>query len=74
MPGPSQPVEAVDTSGAGDAYLGAFAAYLAAGHDIKAALVLAGQVATRTVMAKGTQSSFPALESLPTELRPGHSS
>ena len=74
VPGPSQPVEAVDTSGAGDAYLGAFAAYLAANHDIKAALVLAGQVATRTVMAKGTQSSFPALESLPTELRPGQSS
>ena len=58
VPAPTPPITAIDTSGAGDAYLGAFAAYVAAGKSIVEALVL------------GTQPSYPALEQLPRRLRP----
>jgi hypothetical protein len=34
------------------------------------ALVLAGRVATLSVQAKGTQSSFPTLATLPPDLHP----
>jgi ribokinase len=70
VPAPTPPITAIDTSGAGDAYLGAFAAYVAAGKSIVEALVLAGEIAGMTVQALGTQPSYPALEQLPRRLRP----
>mmetsp|Transcript_46928 Transcript_46928/g.75623 ORF Transcript_46928/g.75623 Transcript_46928/m.75623 type:complete len:333 (+) Transcript_46928:103-1101(+) len=70
VPGPAFRVDALDSSGAGDAYLGALAAYLSTSHPIEEALVLAGKVATMTVQAKGTQSSFPSLSSLPSDFHP----
>eukprot|EP00802_Teleaulax_amphioxeia_P017119 Tamp_17264.p1 GENE.Tamp_17264~~Tamp_17264.p1 ORF type:complete len:283 (-),score=35.10 Tamp_17264:259-1107(-) len=70
VPASSCDVQAVDTSGAGDAFLGAFAAYLAASRPLEEALVLAGRVATLSVQAKGTQSSFPTLATLPPDLHP----
>lgn len=68
--GPQEHVEVVDTSGAGDAYLGALAAYLAASKTLEEALELAGKVATISVTSKGTQASFPSLKSLPPDLWP----
>jgi ribokinase len=61
-------VVAVDTSGAGDCYLGALAAYLAASRTLEESLELAGKVATLSVMSKGCQSSYPSLASLPPDL------
>lgn len=53
------PVDVVDTTGAGDALSGTFAAWLASGADIDTAVragVVAGSLATS---ASGAQSSFP---------------
>ena len=38
--------------------------------ELAQALVLAGRVATLSVQAKGTQSSFPILADLPPDLHP----
>ncbi|HKB04167.1 MAG TPA: ribokinase [Gemmataceae bacterium] len=56
---PGVPVAAVDTSGAGDAFCGALAAYLAEGATIRDAAHQANLVAARSVMKPGTQASFP---------------
>lgn len=56
---PGIPVAAVDTSGAGDAFCGALAAYLASGVSLLEAARQANRVAARSVMKPGTQASFP---------------
>lgn len=56
---PAVTVEAVDTTGAGDAFVGAFAATLADGQDEMRAVVVALAVASDTVRRPGAQSSFP---------------
>jgi ribokinase len=62
---PGIPVAAVDTSGAGDAFCGAFAAYLAEGNDsIFETARKANEVAARSVMRPGTQASFPRRQDL----------
>jgi ribokinase len=58
------PVRAVDTSGAGDAFCGAFAAYLAEGDALTVAASKANRVAALSVMRPGTQVSFPRQEDL----------
>jgi ribokinase len=56
---PAPRVEAVDTTGAGDAFVGAFAFGLASGWDEVAAVRLGCAIAAESVMRPGTQSSFP---------------
>jgi len=51
-------VKAVDTTGAGDAFVGAFSFALASKLDIEECLKLALQKATDSVTKKGTQSSY----------------
>ncbi len=52
-------VDAVDTTGAGDAFVGAFAFALAAGWDEKEAVRLGCAIAANSVTRPGTQASFP---------------
>jgi ribokinase len=51
--------EAVDTTGAGDAFVGAFAYGLASGWDEAASVRLGCAIATESVLRPGTQASFP---------------
>src|SRR5262245_5939340 len=57
-------VRAVDTSGAGDAFCGALAAYLSEGDELIEAATMANRVAVISVIWVGTQSSFPCREDL----------
>jgi sugar/nucleoside kinase (ribokinase family) len=59
---PGVPVMIVDTTGAGDAHLGAFIAALAAGHDVQAAIRRANVVAALTVTGRGPATSPTAEE------------
>ena len=59
----------VDTTGAGDSYLGAFAAYVSKGVPLTEAMSKAGRVATITVGAAGAQTSYPSGDALPADLR-----
>ena len=56
---PAFPVEAVDTTGAGDAFNGALAVGLAAGGNWEEALPLANAAAALTCTRRGAQTSFP---------------
>ncbi len=51
-------VEPVDTTGAGDAFVGAFARYHAAGLDLDAALAKAVRYAADSVTRRGTQKAY----------------
>lgn len=53
-------VQAVDTTGAGDAFVGSFAYWVAAGRSWGEAARIACAVATRSVLKRGTQMSFPS--------------
>jgi ribokinase len=59
---PAVPVTAVDTTGAGDAFVGAFAYGLAAGLDELTAVRLGIALASDSVTRTGTQSSFASPE------------
>lgn len=59
---PGVPVTVVDTTGAGDAHLGAFIAGLAAGLDVQAAAHRANAVAALTITRRGPASSPTAEE------------
>jgi ribokinase len=61
---PVEPVRAVDSTGAGDAYVGSLAYFLATGATVVEAARKAGAVATRSVLKPGTQASFPSREEL----------
>jgi len=56
---PAPKTTAVDTTGAGDAFVGSFAYGLASGMDPTIAIALAIKVASITVTKKGAQSSYP---------------
>lgn len=56
---PTTAVKAVDTTGAGDAFVGAFAFGLASGWDEVAAVRLGCAIAAESVQRPGTQTSFP---------------
>jgi len=49
----------VDTTGAGDCYLGSLGYFLSRGEDVKSSMTKASKIATQSVTRKGTQSSFP---------------
>ncbi|MFN2203365.1 MAG: ribokinase [Caldilineaceae bacterium] len=65
---PTEQVQAVDTTGAGDAFVGSLAYFLAAGLTIAEAMRRANRIAAISVQASGTQSSFPNATDLPKEL------
>ena len=51
-------VTPVDTTGAGDAFIGSFAHFFAAGHDAPAALAQAARYAALSITRRGTQKSY----------------
>jgi ribokinase len=55
----AQKVTAVDTTGAGDAFVGTFAYSLASGKDPVSAMTMGIKVASLSVTRKGAQSSYP---------------
>ena len=54
----AQRVDVVDSTGAGDAFAGALAAALSAGHDLVAAVGVAVRAGTHAVQGPGAQASF----------------
>ncbi len=62
---PAQHVEAVDTTGAGDAFVGSLAYFLGVGRPLRDAVERACAVATQSVLKIGTQTSFPTREEIP---------
>ncbi|HRS90870.1 MAG TPA: ribokinase [Candidatus Marinimicrobia bacterium] len=58
---PATPVKAVDTTAAGDAFNGAFAAALASGKPVNEAIPFANKVAAWSVTKQGAQTSMPTL-------------
>jgi len=63
-------VEAVDTTGAGDAFLGGFAYALASGSEPDQALVTANACGALSVTRPGTQTSLPDLRAVEQALSP----
>lgn len=61
---PTQPKKAVDTTGAGDTFLGAFAARINAGSSHAAAISFANRASGIAVTRSGAQSAMPSLEEL----------
>ncbi len=59
---PAERVRALDSTGAGDAFVGSLACFLAEGCGLIDAARMAGAVATQSVLRPGTQSSFPSRE------------
>jgi len=57
-------VSAIDTTGAGDCFIGALAAALASGASEESAVQFGIDCATKSVMRKGAQSSYPTLEEM----------
>jgi ribokinase len=55
-------VQALDTTGAGDAFVGALAVHLAGGASLAAAVERATDVAAISVTRRGAQNSYPTLE------------
>ena len=56
------PVEASDTTGAGDAFVGAFAYAMGRGADLDTSLAVACALASDSVRRPGTQRSFPSAQ------------
>ncbi|NLE97813.1 MAG: ribokinase [Propionibacterium sp.] len=68
---PALEVEAVDTTGAGDAFVGALALQLAEGQELREAASFATKVAAVAVTRRGAQSSYPSRTELgPAGARP----
>lgn len=62
---PGVPVEAVDSTGAGDAFVGALAYLLAADESLSRSAAIANEIAALSVLGRGTQTSFPDRHDLP---------
>ena len=65
---PVDSVKATDTTGAGDAFVGSLAFFLAAGRSLSDSIKRANQIAAVSVQSSGTQTSFPEAKDLPSEL------
>lgn len=65
---PAQRVEVLDSTGAGDAFIGSLAYFLAEGKKVPEAVRRANDIAAISVQSSGTQSSFPNAADLPAEL------
>ena len=57
-------VDVVDTTGAGDAFVGAVACALATGEPVVAAIELGNRCAALSTQVRGTQVSFPSREAV----------
>lgn len=57
-------VDVVDSTGAGDAFVGTFAFALASGREVRKAVELACAVASQSVTRKGAQISYPRASEL----------
>jgi ribokinase len=57
-------VQAVDTTGSGDAFTGALAAKLAAGAALEEAAIFASRAGAWAATTRGTQTSYPTLQHL----------
>lgn len=66
---PTKPVKAVDTTGAGDAFVGSLACFLASGQTLVRAMERANAIAAVSVQSSGTQTSFPEAKDLPGDIR-----
>ncbi len=67
---PAREVQAVDTTGAGDGFVGALAVRLAAGDDLDAAVRLATAVAAVAVTRRGAQTAYPDADELAQRFEP----
>lgn len=67
---PALQARAVDTTGAGDVFVGSLACMLAAGVDLGQAVERAVGIATRSVLRAGAQSSFPSRDEVARLLAP----
>jgi ribokinase len=65
---PVEPVKALDTTGAGDAFVGSLAFFLAAGKSLSVSVKCANGIAAVSVQSSGTQTSFPEAKDLPSEM------
>ncbi|HJO92594.1 MAG TPA: ribokinase [Victivallales bacterium] len=61
-------VEAVDTTGAGDCFIGSYAYFHSAGVEEREAIRRANYIAALSVQKPGTQKSYPSAAELPDEL------
>lgn len=66
---PTPKVQAVDTTGAGDAFAGAFVARLLAGDDMVTAARHAARVGAFTTLSAGAQNSYPGLAAVLPEVQ-----
>lgn len=64
-----KPVAAIDTTGAGDCFMGSLAFFLGRGEPVEKAMDFANRIAGISVLAPGTQSSFPGIGQLPDEIK-----
>lgn len=62
---PARKVKTLDSTGAGDAFIGSLAYFVAAGKALPEAIRRANGIAAISVQASGTQSSFPNAADLP---------
>ncbi len=65
---PSEKVDAVDTTGAGDAFIGCFSHVLVHTGDIEKAITIANRYAGDSVTKRGTQTSYATAEEFGLEL------
>ncbi len=65
---PVESVKALDTTGAGDAFVGSLAYFLAAEKSLSDSINRANRIAAVSVQSSGTQTSFPEAKDLPLEL------
>ena len=65
---PVAPVNPLDTTGAGDAFVGSLAFFLAAGKSLPDSIERANRIAAISVQSSGTQSSFPEARDLPADM------
>jgi len=65
---PTTAVKAMDTTGAGDSFVGSLAYFLGSGVSLSEAVARANQIAAMSVQKPGTQSSFPTRAELPETL------
>ena len=63
----TEKVKTVDTTGAGDCFLGSFAYFMSAGFDLESSVRRANRVAAMSVQKPGAQRSYSAAKDLPEE-------
>jgi len=65
---PADPAKAIDSTGAGDSFIGSLAFFLASGKDLPDAVGRASKIAAISVQFRGAQDSFPDASDLPKDL------